>query len=285
MVFRGLLQTWVQNAAKARFREAVARTAQGRLAPAAAKPPAEEPKPCDLGLVFASGIASGCLEDLLQGVVTIRGSKLVIREGGLKGRRVAIILSGRGGKNAAHATEVLIDGHQPRGVISAGFAGALCPKLKRNDIFVADRLLNGEGGEIAIELPAGLSAAAAQPGRHRGPLLTTDQAVRLPREKQTLFQRSGALAVDGESFAVAEVCLRRHVPFWSLRVINHAADEALPRDMEHFLAQKTAAAQLGAAVGALWRRPANAKDMYQLQENALVASQQLAKFLVQASFD
>jgi adenosylhomocysteine nucleosidase len=279
------LQTWLQNAAKARLRDAVARTARARLAPTAAEPPAEEPKPCDIGLVFARGIESGCLEDLLQGVVAIRGSKLVIREGGLKGRRAVIILSGRGGKNAAYATEVLIDGHRPRGVISAGFAGALCPKLKRNDIFIADRLLDREGGEIAIELPGGLSAAAAQPGIHRGPLLTTDHAVRLPQEKQTLFQRSGALAVDTETFVVAEVCLRRQVPFWSLRVINDTADEALPRDVEHFLAQKTAAAQWGAAVGAIWRRPGNAKDMYQLQENALVASQRLAKFLVHAAFE
>jgi len=35
----------------------------------------------------------------------------------------------------------------------------------------------------------------------------------------------------------------------------------------------------------MWRRPASAKDMYQLRENALVASGRLAKFLAQSSFD
>ncbi len=247
-------------------------------------PPAEEPKPCDLGVVFALGIESGCFEDLLQGIVTIRPSGLVAREGGLNGRRTVVILSGAGRKKAAAATEVLIDGHHPRHVISAGFAGGLCPSLKRNDILVADRLLNAAGGVLPLELPAGLSVAIAAPGVYRGALLTADQIVRLPSEKQALFQRYGALAVDMETFAVAEVCQRRQVGFSSIRVINDPADEKLPRDMEHLLAQKTEAARLGAALGAMWRRPASVKEIYQLRENALVASGRLAKFLAQTTF-
>ncbi len=285
MVFRTFVQTWLQNAAKAHLRDAVTRAAQTQLAPTAAEPPGEEPKPCDLGIVFASGLESGCLEDLLEGVVTIRGSNFVIREGGWKGRRVIVIRSGSGRNQAAHATEVLIDGHQPRAVISAGFASALCPELKRNDILLADRLLTTEGGAMSLELPPAVAAALAQPGVHRGPLLSTEQAVRSPREKQSLFERHAALAIDGETFAVADVCLRRQVPLRSLRVINQTADDSLPRDVEHLVVQKTTSAQLGAALGALWRRPASAKDMYRLQENALVASDRLAKFLVQYGVD
>jgi adenosylhomocysteine nucleosidase len=285
MVFRTLVQTWLQNAAKAHLRDAVARVAQSQLAPTAAEPIDEEPKPCDLGIVFTSGLESGCLEDLLQGAVTIRGGNFVMRVGGWKGRRVIVICSGRGHNHAAQATEILIDGHKPRAVISAGFASALCPALKRNDILIADRLLTSEGGQISLELPPVLSAALALPGVHRGPLLSTDHAVRLPREKHSLFQRHAALAVDGETFAVAEVCLRRQTPLRSLRVINDTVDESLPRDVEHLLVQKTTTAQLGAALGAIWRRPASAKDLYRLQENALIASGRLAKFVVEHSFD
>ena len=179
--------------------------------------------------------------------------------------------------------EVLIDGHRPRRVISAGFAGGLCPELKRNDILIADRLLTTTGGEMSVELPAGLLAALRRPGVRRGPLLTADRVVRLPREKLALFQRYGAMAVDMETLAVAEVCLRRNVPFSSVRVINDTADEALPHDVEHILVQRTGAARLGAALGAVWRRPASAKDMYQLRERALIASQRLAKFLAQVA--
>ncbi len=284
MFLRPLLQTWLHNAAKAKVRKVVLEAAGGQFAQTASVPPAEGPKPCHLGMVFALGIEWGCFEDLLQGVVTIRGNGCVVREGGLNGRRVVLVLSGPSRKNAAHAAEVLIDGHQPPRVISAGFAGGLSPELKRNDILITDRLLTTEGGAISVDLPAGLLAAQTQPGVHRGPLLTADRVVRLPRERKSLFQRYGALAVDMETFAVAEVCLRRHVPFSSIRVINDTADEALPHDIEHLLAQKTGVAQLGAAVGAIWRRPASVKDMYQLRENALVASGRLAKFLAETNF-
>ena len=88
-----------------------------------------EIKPCHFGIVFALGIESGSLEDLLSGAIRIRGSGFFIKEGGLKGRRVAIIRSGPGLENAAQAAEVLIDGHRPQIVVSAGFAGGLDPRL------------------------------------------------------------------------------------------------------------------------------------------------------------
>jgi adenosylhomocysteine nucleosidase len=97
------------------------------------------------------GIESGCFEDMMRGVLTIHGGGFTIREGGLCGRRVALILAGAGGHNARRATEILIDGHRPERVVSAGFAGGLTPALKRNDLLIADRLLNFDGN-AAIEL-------------------------------------------------------------------------------------------------------------------------------------
>jgi adenosylhomocysteine nucleosidase len=295
-----LLHHWLKHSAKAKVRDAVVQTARGELASPAACPLAQEPKSCNLGLVFAIAIESGCLEDLLQGAISIRGSGLVIREGGLRGRRVALILAGAGQENARRAADVLIDGHHPARVVSAGFAGGLCPKLKRNDILIADRLLNIDGGELPVELPPSLSAAveaasrrfgpadgaarrdaAPTGGVHCGPLLTTDRVVRAPSARKALFDRTAALAVDMETFAVAEVCAARQVAFSSIRVINDTADEVLPRDVEHLLVQKTTAARVGAALGAVWRRPASAKEMYQLRENALVASSRLARFLAE----
>ena len=109
--------------------------------------------------------------------------------------------------------------------------------------------------------------------------------MRLPEDKKKLFEQYGALAVDMETFAVAEVCRRMEVPFSSIRVINDTAADALPRDVEYLLEQRSGAARLGAALGAVWRRPASAKDMYRLRENALVASDRLAKYIAETTFD
>jgi adenosylhomocysteine nucleosidase len=262
-----------------------------------------EIKPCHFATVLALGIESGCFEDMLAGAVRIRGTGFFIKEGGLHGRRVAVVRSGVGMENAARATEVLIDGHRPKIVISAGFAGGLDPTLKRRDILIAEsvadaagrRIFIGHSGQAADTSATGPSAAVSTvmwtprcpldyaklsfPGLNFGGLLSVDRVVRESGEKQSLYQRHLAAAVDMETFAVADVCRRRGIPLCAVRVIHDAADETLPGDVERLLRQKTEAARLGAALAAIWRRPGALKDMWMLKEISLAASMQLAKCL------
>ncbi len=243
-----------------------------------------EIKPCHFGIIFALGIESGCFEDLLLGSVRIRGSGFFIKEGGLKGRRVAIIRSGPGRQNAARATEVLINGHRPQIIVSAGFAGGLSLSLKRHDILLAESVINSSGEQIILRqvLPSPENAKQGQPSAissfpldklawpdlHVGKLLSIDHVVREPAEKQALHQQHGALAVDMETFAVAEVCRRQGLPLVSARVILDAANDALPPDVERLLNQKSRAARLGAAFATIWRRPASVKDLWAERELA-----------------
>jgi adenosylhomocysteine nucleosidase len=268
-----------------------------------------EIKPCHIGVIFALGIESGSFEDLLSGTVRIRGSGFFIKEGGLKGRRVVIIRSGAGMQNAAQATKILIDGHRPKIVISAGFAGGLSPSLKRRDILLADSVIDSSCRQIilgqthplpdtskniqtsdipkegqALHWPIVQSpfdpAKLDWPDLHVGKLMTVDHVVREPEEKQSLHQQHQALAVDMETFAVAEVCRDRSAQLCAVRIIHDAAGDTLPPDVERLLRQKSEPARLGAAIGALWRRPSSIKDMWALKENSLVASKKLAEFIV-----
>jgi adenosylhomocysteine nucleosidase len=227
----------------------------------------------DVGVIFALGIESGFLEDSVVGRVTVRGDGFKAIEGELRGRRIVILLAGPGRPNAARATEALIDGHRPECVLSAGFAGGLAPELKRHEIVLAQEVIleSGQRIEMAPLPTAGATAI--------GKLLTADCVVRLADEKIALFERTGASAVDMESFAVAEVCARHGVPFRSARIIHDPADQTLPSDIEKLLNQKTEIARWGAAIGALWKRPSSIKDMWALKENSLVASQKLAEFI------
>jgi adenosylhomocysteine nucleosidase len=267
-----------------------------------------EIKPCYYGIVFALGIESGSFEDLLSGAIRIRGSGFFIKEGGLKGRRVVIVRSGAGMQNAAQATKILIDGHRPKIVISAGFAGGLSPSLKRHDILLADSVIDSSGRQIMFgqthplpdtskniqtsQIPnEGLPlqwpivqspfdpAKLDWPGLHVGKLMTVDHLVREPDEKQSLHQQHQALAVDMETFAVAEVCRDRGVPLCAVRIIHDVAGDTLPPDVERLLRQKSEPARLGAALAAIWRRPGSIKDLWTLKEHSLIASVQLAKFI------
>jgi len=239
-----------------------------------------EIKPCHYGVVFALGVESGGMEDLLSGVIRIRGSGFFIKEGGLKGRRVVIIRSGAGRENASRATELLIDGHHPKIVISAGFAGGLSTALNRHDILLADSVIDASGQQIILnDQGRPLQWPLDWPGLHIGKLLTLDHVVRDSSEKKALYERHQAVAVDMETFAVAEVCRRRGVPLCAIRIIHDAAGDTLPPDIERLLRQKTEVARLGAALGAIWRRPASIKDLWALKENSLIDSARLAKFI------
>jgi adenosylhomocysteine nucleosidase len=283
MVFRRTLHSWLLRTAGEKMREQMAEAAREGIE--ARRPGCEEApddpagEACDVGLVFALGIEAGGLEDLLDGASVTRGYGFTARQGTLAGRRVVIVLSGPGRAKAARATEALLAGHHPRWVVSAGLAGGLDPDLKRRDVVLADsvRLLDGEA--IALAALPELDQWADAEGIRRGALLTVDHVVRHADKKQSLGRQTGAAAVDMESYAVAEVCRRQGVPILAVRAIVDAAGDELPGDVERLLDQPTAAAKLGAALGSIWRRPAAALDLWNLKENALLASDRLAKFL------
>jgi len=82
-----------------------------------------------------------------------------------------------------------------------------------------------------------------------------------------------------ETFASAEVCLRRGLPFCAVRIIHDSAADLLPPDVDWLLRQKTDAARLGAAFSAILRRPKSVKDLLALKEKSIIDAAQLAKFL------
>ncbi len=281
MVLRHLVHAWLRSAAQEKVREKVVETAKEHVQAAAEEAEKVQTEPCHVGLVFALSIESGGLEDLLENKSSTRGREFVVRHGMLKGHRVALILAGAGREAAARATETLVAGHRPKWIFSAGLAGGLSPELKRHDILMVERVVDADGRRLSLDLNVDRAALTETPDVHVGTLLTVDEIVRLPEQKRALAEKHDAAAVDMETFAVADACRRLHVPFLAVRVVNDAVDDELPDDVEHLLAQKTTAARLGAAAGAVWRRPSSLKDMVGLRENAMRASERLAKFLAE----
>src|SRR3954466_15676790 len=87
--------------------------------PGAARAPA--PVPVDVGVVAAMSIEVGFLTDRLGKVRKYAGPGHTVIEGEAGGKLVALIVSGMGRASARRATGLLIDGHRPRWVVSAGF--------------------------------------------------------------------------------------------------------------------------------------------------------------------
>ena len=61
-----------------------------------------------------------------------------------------------------------------------------------------------------------------------GRLLTSARSVGSVEDKAALFERTGAVAVDMESAAIAEVAEQHGLPFLAVRVVVDSAGDVLP---------------------------------------------------------
>lgn len=273
-MWQSFVRSWIQQQVHQSAAEALRARREGQSAETE-----QLNLPCDVGVVFALGIEAGGLEDLLEGLVTTNACGVKLRQGKLRGRMVVVAEAGLGPKATAAGTQVLIAGHRPSWLISAGFAGGLDGRLRRGDIVMANSLIDSNGRRLAIDLKLDPEKMVASKGLYVGPCVTTDRVLYRPKDKRLLGEKSQALAVDMESWAVGDVCRQSKTPFLAVRIISDAVDDELPPDVEALARQTSVAGRLGAAAGAVFRRPSSIKDMLKLREDALVFSDRLARFL------
>ena len=239
-------------------------------------PKAPAPTPADVGIVAATPIEVAPLLARFTNVRKYAGPRFTVVEGECSGKLVALVLTGMGRARAQRGAEILLDGHRPRWIISAGFGGALDPSLKRNDLVLPHEVVNLEGRKFAIDLAIPPEAEAQ--GLKTGRLLTVDDFVRKASEKAELRRQTGADVVDMESSAIAALCGDRGVRFLAVRVISDEAGVDLPPEILAIVGP-SGGLRLGATLGALWKRPSSVKDLLALRQHAVEAADRLAAFL------
>lgn len=289
MVFRYLVGNLLRETAEGALREAADEAGKsfGGKEDAQGDAASAPPVHCPVVVAMALPAETGGLVDWLADVKTLAGAGYTERIGTWKGRTISVVETGLGRQRAEQALGEVIQTRRPEWVLSAGFAGGLQDEMRRGHFLMADAVLLAREKLPADDAPQQLSigltmdkeALAASPGVHVGRLLTVGRLIRGAEEKRQLGQTYDALACEMETFAVAHVCQREKVRFLSVRIISDTVEEELPNEIEKLLDQQTTAAKLGAAAAALWNRPSAAKDLWKLKEDALSASDRLAKFL------
>ena len=228
----------------------------------------------DVGIVFALSVEADAFERLIEDRREVQGAQFAFSTGVAAGRRIAWCISGVGRVAAAAAAHQLIDGHHPRLIVSAGFAGGLDPTLQRGvavhpDVAVIDHAVR------RIPLAAPRNAAPLT-------IVTVDVVATTVEMKRSLAARTGSQLVDMETFAVAEVAAAAGLPCAAVRVISDDAHETLPGEVAALSAPQSSLRRLGAVVGAVGRRPAAAVDLWRLWERSVVDSRTLADAVVDA---
>lgn len=248
--------------------------AEGRL------PDDETPAtPVHTALLFALRIEAAGVLDAALDLYTTRNATFVEHVGPWQGKQVCIAEIGTGAKHAAAAAADVIAVHRPAWVISAGFAGGLVEELPRGHLLMADSILSAHGEELSVGFQLSAEALAQTPKLHVGRLVTVDRIVKTSSAKRDLAAATGAIACDMETALVAEACRAARTRFLSVRIISDAVDDELPPEIERLMQSKTLARQMGAAAGAIFRRPSAVKDLWRLREDAIRYSDRLAKFL------
>ncbi len=187
-----------------------------------------------------------------------------------------LVANGAGRTAAVSGARRMLATRRFRALISTGFAGALDPSLEVGEILVADPVLDG------CRKYRGQMPSACPQGVRRGALLTVDEVVQSARAKLELAGR-GALAVDMEAAAVADLAAERGLAFYCVRSISDRATEDFPVDFNRALrcdgtfSAWSVARQAGCRVGT-WRR------LLRLSRDARTAARSLARCLSQCEF-
>ena len=232
----------------------------------------------DTGFIFALRQESVGVLDRLSGLQTTCGDGWTFYTGTIDNTSIAVVLSGVGQNNAEEATKRLIDVFAPKAVCSAGYAGGLSSHLKRFDICVPEQVLRESDG-LALDLSDSIPQKTA-PMPDKLTLITLNNVVETPAQKRKLHELTGAKIVDMETFAVAEVCRIRNVPFFSFRVVLDTVEDQIPPDIAKILGSldKGAARLSGTILGNIWSRPSVVLDFVTLKKRAFTASERLALF-------
>lgn len=239
-------------------------------------PVAPAPVAADVAIVAATPMEIGFLTDRLTKTRKYTGLEQTITEGEHGGKLIAVLAGGMGRSSARRTTELLVAGHNPRWVVSAGFGGALDKDLKRNDVVVAKEVIDLEGRRFTVDVSVTGDLSKAGPRLVTGRLVTVDAIVVTADEKRALRTRSEADVVDMETSAVAALCAERNIRFLSIRVISDDADRDLPPEIAS-LVTRSGSYRIGSALRSIWNRPSALKDFWALHAHAQEAADRLAE--------
>jgi adenosylhomocysteine nucleosidase len=138
-----------------------------------------------------------------------------------------VLVGGVGGEAARAAARRLLDAGADA-LVSFGLAGGLDPALEAGAVLVPAEVMEERGTRFAAAASWRESLIAALGGSVvTGTLLTSPVPLASVDDKRAAFQR-GAVAVDMESAAIAQVASSHGVPFIAARVVVDTAHDAVP---------------------------------------------------------
>jgi adenosylhomocysteine nucleosidase len=163
------------------------------------------------------------------------------------------------GIGAARLSAGLVGVEPPRGIIMAGFGGALDPSLCIGDVVVDGRMDESDGGAFQC-----------------GHIHTAGELVLTVAMKAALFRETGARVVDMEGEKARALAASSGVPFIHVRAISDAATDSLDPAILRFV-DEVGNVQIGLLILGVLRRPGLVAHLARLGKNSRRAARHLGE--------
>lgn len=166
-------------------------------------------------------------------------------------------------------------------IVSFGFAGGLALDLPAGCLLLPKILRCAGRDDIAVDQKAEMAEGAvgllvgATP-LSRGALLTVETPLATVEDKRAAHDRFDAVAVDMESYWVAEACRRAGLGFLALRAVSDPAERTLPASAVRAMGPD-GALRMGKLLGGLLSRPGDLPDLVRLGLDSRKASAALGR--------
>ena len=147
-----------------------------------------------------------------------------------------VACSGAGPKNAAKASQLLIDRGAEK-LISWGCAAALKANLHPGDLVVPQTLLTERHEELTIASPwlNDVLDQLSSLNPFTGSLVESSFIVADSLDKKSIHKQTRAIAVDMESIAIAKIAIQNNLPVLVIRCIADTVTMNLPKAVSYAL--------------------------------------------------
>lgn len=166
-------------------------------------------------------------------------------------------------------------------IVSFGFAGGLAPDLPAGCLLLPKTLRCAGRDDIAVDQKAEMAEGAVgllvgTTPLSRGALLTVETPLATVEDKRAAHDRFDAVAVDMESYWVAEACRQAGLGFLALRAVSDPVERALPASASRAMGPD-GDLQIGSLLAGLLSRPGDIPELVRLGLDSRKASAALGR--------
>lgn len=188
---------------------------------------------------------TGIVVALPEELTTLTSKKIDKGQCIFLGDNVMVSHSGAGSENARSSAEQLISQGATR-LISWGCAAGLSASVQPGDLIVADQLIDAEYNEIAVNSDwrnYSIHILKQQTGKKHidvqgGPIAESKRLISDSDDKKQYHTKTGALALDMESAAIAKVARLHNLEFLAIRAIADPVTMNLPKSINYSLSNE-----------------------------------------------